>query len=471
MGDPLLVVPKGLQSRHHAAGNRGPPYHLTVDVKSFGENPQIAFPKGPMLRRPLAERRDVVMSHNVAITYHNNSFVFVGGTVQHAPSSITSPVASSPTATGARKDLGTTTDSANPHQPREKEGHHGIWVARSPTLWFAASQKLLQPARVTTSAPSDEAYPISWRKLEFIIGGRHEGCVERRDASRMTWLVPSVCEYDGRLSIVYHAGRYLLYARANPAEQGQRYVQLTTSLDSYTWSPFRMIRIDGYKHSEGNIYFWAVQVNPVHSGSLIALFPLVHRLHGCIGMAFSVDGLSWSPMRVALTCGAFGDRTLDHPASPAMVRGRGAEEGLVHLYVQHGVPSIGLDRMTPWSLYKETVLLEPRSTVFRYSLGSCDLVHETRLALKALHMHSLPEPCSEAAARSQADRLCASAAAVKDIPRTKAEHKAHGRTGNKAHAAVVQGAQVRGRGRVRGRGEKLGRGATTIKRKGARGGE
>ena len=175
-------------------------------------------------------------------------------------------------------------------------------------------------------------------------------------------------------------------------------------------------------------------------------------------MAFSVDGLTWSPMRATLTCGSFGDRALDHPASPAMVRGRGAEEGLVHLYVQHDVPSIGLDRMTPWSLYKETVLLEPRSTVFRYSLGTCDLINETRRALTALHTpsdmpdsRSLPEPCTGAVARAQAGQLCA----AKDAPRN-AEHKTQGRSkapGDPVHDAK----QGRGRGKARGRADKVGR--------------
>lgn len=67
-------------------------------------------------------------------------------------------------------------------------------------------------------------------------------------------------------------------------------------------------------------------------------------------LSFSADGFLWSPIRSALRCGAIGERTIDHPASPAMVRGVGNEMGLVHVYIQHYVPSIGLDRMTPWTL-------------------------------------------------------------------------------------------------------------------------
>eukprot|EP00966_Prymnesium_polylepis_P271206 6265811-Prymnesium_polylepis.1 len=123
---------------------------------------------------------------------------------------------------------------------------------------------------------------------------------------------------------------------------------------------------------------------------------------------FSVDGLNWSPLRVALQCGAFGDRTVDHPAAPAMVRGKGKDDGLVHVYVQHDVPSIGLDRMTPWSLYKETVLLEPRSTLYRYTIGMCDLINETISALDSIgESDGSLRPCSDSKAAGQKEKLCA----------------------------------------------------------------
>lgn len=70
---------------------------------------------------------------------------------------------------------------------------------------------------------------------------------------------------------------------------------------------------------------------------------------------FSFDGMHWTSMRLGLRCGAIGDRSLDHPASPAMVKGKGKDEGKVHIYIQHNVPSIGLDRMTPWQLVRRRI--------------------------------------------------------------------------------------------------------------------
>jgi hypothetical protein len=78
-------------------------------------------------------------------------------------------------------------------------------------------------------------------------------------------------------------------------------------------------------------------------------------------------------MRPVLQCASFGDRTVDHPASPALVRGRGVNRYQVHLYLQHAVPSIGLDRFAPWPLYKDTTLLEPRSSLVRCVRALCAL--------------------------------------------------------------------------------------------------
>ena len=73
---------------------------------------------------------------------------------------------------------------------------------------------------------------------------------------------PGTCEFDGKLSVVLWRGRLLLYARANPAAYGQRFVQVATSTyrgveNSSTcetrWSPFEMIRISKYSIREGEL--------------------------------------------------------------------------------------------------------------------------------------------------------------------------------------------------------------------------
>lgn len=208
VGDPRLVMARIM--RHDTYENHTS-LHLSIEEKGVAFDRQIAFPRrrsGP--HRARARTSHFSMSHNLAVAYINESFVFVGG-------------------------------------------NSGIWISRSRSLWFSPGV----PSRGVAGAELG----AGWSELRFIIGGNHSGCVERRDVTQMTWLTPSVCEYDGRLSLVHFRGMHLLYTRANPGAQGQRFVQVATSRDSYLWSPFKMINIDGYNFRQGNVYFWAVQVS------------------------------------------------------------------------------------------------------------------------------------------------------------------------------------------------------------------
>mgnify|MGYP006153822775 CR=1 FL=1 len=126
----------------------------------------------------------------------------------------------------------------------------------------------------------------------ILLRGSHPGCIERRDRTRLVWLMERTCEFDGRLSVVFFNGSLFLYARANMASHGQRFVQVARSrpasselkaagsssrtghqagggaagglglLDS-EWGPFEPITIRGYAHTEGDVYFWGAQTNPV----------------------------------------------------------------------------------------------------------------------------------------------------------------------------------------------------------------
>lgn len=182
-----------------------------------------------------------------------------------------------------------------------------------------------------------------WRGPRRALSGAHPGCTERRDVKRLNWLEPGSCEYDGRLSLAVleappatqggggargrasnNRSRLFLYTRANPSLYGSRFVQapcfycgrvitvgwvigshsgsehisstsrvqVSSSDDgSETWSPFELVNISGYDFFTGDIYFFAVMANPVHRGSLLAIFPLVHKLKGCLGLAASRDGV------------------------------------------------------------------------------------------------------------------------------------------------------------------------------------
>ena len=79
-------------------------------------------------------------------------------------------------------------------------------------------------------------------------------------------------------------------------------MQVTSSADGTAWAPFQALAIADYAHAEGNIYFFAAQVNPVLESSLLALFPLEHRRRGCLAFACSRDGVRWSRPTALLSC-------------------------------------------------------------------------------------------------------------------------------------------------------------------------
>ena len=147
---------------------------------------------------------------------------------------------------------------------------------------------------------------------------------------------PSHCQFDGRLSAVWHNGRFILYARANLAVRGARFVQATTSRDGRVWTAMTPIRLPEYEPFEGNIYFFLVQPNPVCRDSLLAIFPVVHGARGCLTLAASADGLRWTSASPLIPCNVdvLGDRTADHAA------GLVDAGDWVHVYVHNRVPDI-----------------------------------------------------------------------------------------------------------------------------------
>ena len=261
------------------------------------------------------------------------------------------------------------------HIPRR-----GLWMMRGSSWSYDAHEG--RPW-LTPKGGVDEPPKSPWRDKRLIIDGHHPGCLERRNASldggEFYHLLPGfICEYDGRLSIVHFHSSLLLFARSNPAERGSRHVQVTRSDDDgATWSAFQQVTLHGYQ-GLGDIYFFGVQVNPAHDDSLLAVFPIVHRLRGCIAMAASTDGVHWSTATPLLSCSIFGERALDQPALPAMVA-RGSE---VWLYVQEEVPGITIDRRTPRFAYAQMSRYEKPSSVVRYAFPCSKLAKWTEGALQ-----------------------------------------------------------------------------------------
>ena len=192
-------------------------------------------------------------------------------------------------------------------------GLGNIWLARG-TRWRSST------SRNASLAKQESPAARAWSPPRLIINGSHPGCVEKRVEP---WLVVRAgkdagrqCEYDGRLALVSwpERGRLLLFARANPALKGQRFVQVSSSKDNgSSWSPFELIKLRGYDHQAGNLYFFAAQVNPIRSDTLVAFFPLEHTFSACICMATSRDGIMWSVIQPVLPCSAAGERPTDHP--------------------------------------------------------------------------------------------------------------------------------------------------------------
>ena len=127
----------------------------------------------------------------------------------------------------------------------------------------------------------DEYLP--WSPPRLLFTGRDQGCIEGRvNANGISSLARhGLCVYDGRLSLVFFRGRFLLYARANPTI-GRRFVQVTSSVDLREWTPLRSIRLKGIIACDASIYTFTVQSHPLRNDRLVAFFPAVL---GCEGSA------------------------------------------------------------------------------------------------------------------------------------------------------------------------------------------
>ena len=203
----------------------------------------------------------------------------------------------------------------------------------------AAAASSLSPA-ATRWAPKAWA-PSEWSPPTLVRGGgggKETNCTERRSAFH-----DSACEFDGKLSVVWHAGALLLYARANLApDHGARHVQVARSDDGgVTWHRFRLCEIEGYRVDDANnIYYFDVRAlrdapevlaaaagataagssiprdssSPREVYELAAFFPAVIDGAGGVFVSFGRDGVHWSRPERLLESPTLNSRTPDHPA-------------------------------------------------------------------------------------------------------------------------------------------------------------
>ncbi len=331
----------------------------SADGLAFVGPPRLVYPKHA---KKWAKGEQGVMTHNLAIArdVEGGGYVMMGGTHKNR---------------------------ANSGRPWQVNGfHQGIWIARGASHLYDPASNL--SIYSVDAAGSRVPAATQWRGKRLALRGTASGkdgtvggCIERRDRVRMPWIIQDTCEFDGRLSILFFRGELLLYARANMGSHGQRFVQMTRSRDGgRSWSRFSPIEIAGYNHTQGDLYFFGVQLNPADDSTLLATFPLVHHLHGCIGMALSRDGVRWSRVTPLMACEAVGERTLAHPAAPAMIR-RG---GTVWVYVHESVPGASVDAYMPYALYEAWRAIEAEGRVARYDLPMSALERWSRRARRSL---------------------------------------------------------------------------------------
>ena len=173
--------------------------------------------------------------------------------------------------------------------------------------------------------------------------GHHDGCSDAHSNGRR-------CEFDGKMSLVEFRGRWLAYARSNMLNWGGRFVQVAaTSGDDPTgaFGKFQNIDIAGYDpKGPGNVYFGAVDVNPVDRETVVGLFPVNEGQRGSVnangdtyvGMAISCDGVHFSPFVKLIQSQGKEGRTYDQPVDGFAVDGTDVRF-FVHLDVEHISPN------------------------------------------------------------------------------------------------------------------------------------
>ena len=322
--------------------------------RSFVGNPELVMPAADV-RQP--ERHLPAFTHNYAVLRHpNGTHILVGG--RHR---------------SVRRGVGGDSD-------------HGVWMATGGSWRFSEwVPTSLHPVYIGRGSFAPVAAPneTQWHNVRKLIDGSHAGCIERRELRQFPQLAgPGVCEFDGRLSLAYLNNTFYLFARANLGRRNGRFVQMATSRDMVSWSAFVPIKIDRLQPHQAEIYFFSAMASPVHHGTLLALYPLVHHSKACIGLSLSVDGQTWSPVTPLTQCKAHGERSEDHPvAGAALMRTEahpdsGRRRQRIVFFVQERVPGISYDLATPKALAKLHEFLEYKvggARIVRYSVP-CELL-------------------------------------------------------------------------------------------------
>ena len=133
-----------------------------------------------------------------------------------------------------------------------------------------AGQVELSSPSAASAADAETSTDMLWSPRKLQLTGTAAGCVEKRHD-----FAGAGCEFDGKLSVVYFNGRFLLFARANLGPNGgARHVQMASADASLTsWTPFRVVQLPGIHAgaADSNLYFFAVQTLQLASGQEVLL--------------------------------------------------------------------------------------------------------------------------------------------------------------------------------------------------------
>ena len=227
----------------------------------------------------------------------------------------------------------------NTSHRRQKETARRFWGYRDAEIFGSSSTMPLQ----TVGARGGP---------RRVLDGMHSGCRECREGSM------GACEFDGKISVVYFRQRFLVFARANlEVVSGGRFVQVARSLSDDAqgaYGAFRLLTIAGYHSTSGNIYFAAVQTNPLDAArTLLGLFPVTLNATAAtckacgkpplafIGLSISCDGFHWAPLVVLQASAASKNRTWNQPVTGMVLEG-----DTIHAYIHENVP--GVSSLRSW---------------------------------------------------------------------------------------------------------------------------
>jgi len=247
---------------------------------------------------------------------------------------------------------------------RDSSTSANLWVRKVNGRYYAAGGEAVGPdepdyrwddenrdgIRVFSADSLEELLAGAWLvpshdDSTLALGGQHAGCfTARRDNG--------ACMYDSKVSLVRHTSQvhgvvWLLYTRLNLKEHGGRYVQVaTTQGDAIRgpYGPLEQINVVGYdRRGPSNLYFIAVDNNPLDASTLLGLMPVNEGETGLgngvgesyIALSISCDGINWSSLTKLVWSTGREGRTYDHPVDGLLY-----EDGRLYLLMHHDVPNI-----------------------------------------------------------------------------------------------------------------------------------